>query len=315
MNHKRLLALAFVVCVALHAVLGVSCVTGSAASFITNQSNANGSTYTNSSELAAALDEVFAGDVDLYRNGYFSKERLVPLGTSYLNENNLYWVLNEETGVSISGWQCYIYANAVYNKLFGEWIRHGDEQYGHSEIVLSGGQREVSFSMFVEAGIRCGAYMRTTCYSSGAYHSSAAHSLIILAYTPKTVTYLDGNSDGNGLVRINTRTWEEFNSANLRGRGRYVAHVIQPTEAYYDARYPVATHEDEEHDERVGSGDVSGNGKTDARDYMLVKRYVLQTAELTECQRLAADLNCDGAVDARDYMMLKLTVLGRYRLD
>lgn len=312
MKYLQKLAVWMVVCISLHAVLGAVAIESSAANFITSQSAANGSTYTNSSELAAALDEVFAGDVDLFRDSVGNRERYAPLGTSYLNGGNMYWVINEQTGEAISGWQCYIYANAVYNKLFGEWIRHGDEQYDHSEVVLAGGQREVSFSMFVEAGIRCGAYMRTTANSDGSYNSSAAHSLIILSYTPTSVTYLDGNSDGNGLVRVNTRTWEDFNRINLRGRGRRVAHVIQPTEAYYDANYPVAKHEPS-HDPIGGNGDISGNGEVDVRDYMLLKRYVLQTIELTECQISAADVNCDGGVDARDYMMLKMIVLGKFK--
>jgi len=318
LNFLRKLILVMVVCISLHAVAGAVSFETSAASFITNQSAANGSTYTNSSELAAVLDEVFAGDIDMFRNANCTNERYAPIGTSYLTGGNLYWVMNEETGVSISGWQCYIYANAVYNKLFGEWIRHGDETYDHSEIVLSGGQREVSFSMFVEAGIRCGAYMRTTANRDGSYNSSAAHSLIILSYTPKCVTYLDGNSDGDGLVRINTRTWAEFNSANLCGRGRYVAHIIQPTAEYYDARYPVAKDEIIPEGENgneivVSNGDVTGNGRIDARDYMLVKRYVLQSTELTERQKMAADISGDNRVDARDYMILKQIVLGTYR--
>lgn len=312
MNLKRIVTFSAVVCVVLQALLGAAVLPASAGQFITSQSAANGSTYTNSSELAAALDEVFAGDVDLFRDASAAKERIVPLGTSYLNGGNMYWVMNEQTGEAISGWQCYIYANAVYNKLFGEWLRHGDEQYDHSEIVLSGGQREVDFLMFVEAGIRCGAYMRTTANSDGSYNSSAAHSLIILSYTPKSVTYLDGNSDGNGLVRVNTRTWAEFNATNLSGRGRRVAHVIQPTEAYYDARYPVAKHEPS-HEPIGGNGDISGNDEVDVRDYMLLKRYILQTIELTECQIASADVNCDGGIDARDYMMLKLIVMGKLK--
>ncbi len=309
MNLKRAVILAAVVCIALYAVLGAASVTTSAASFITNESAANGGIYTYSSELAAALDEVFAGDIDLYRNANCTNERYAPLGSSYMTGGNMYWVMNEETGMSISGWQCYIYANAVYNKLFGEWIRHGDEEYAHSEIVLSGGQREVSFSMFVEAGVRCGAYMRTTANASGSYNSSAAHSLIILSYTPKFITYLDGNSDGDGLVRINTRTWADFNATNLRGNGRYVAHIIQPTAEYYDALYPVAK---EDCSDKETLGDVSGNGEVDARDYMLVKRYVMKTTDLTQHQQISADLSGDGEVDARDYMMLKLIVMGRY---
>ena len=311
MQHKRIFTLAIILCIALQAVCGATSVAAETADFITNQSEAYGNAYTHSLELAAALDEVFAGDIDMFRDAACTKERIAPLGTSYLTGNNLYWVQNPDTEVTISGWQCYIYANAVYNKLFGEWIRHGDEEYAHSEVVLSGGQREVSFSMFIEADIRCGAYMRTTANSDGSYNSSAAHSLIILSYTARTITYLDGNSDGEGLVRINTRTWEDFNRANLRGRGRRVAHIIQPTEEYYDKLYPAPKNENTPSNR---AGDISGNGRVDARDYMVLKRYVLHTLELTDRQMELADLSHDGRVDARDYVMLKMAVMGRYTI-
>ena len=308
MQHKRIFTLAVILCIALQAVCGAVSVSAEKADFITNQSQAYGSAYTRSLELAAALDEVFAGDIDMFRDAACTNERITPLGSTCMTGSNLYWVQNPDTEVTISGWQCYIYANAVYNKLFGEWIRHGDEEYAHSEVVLSGGQREVSFAMFVESGIRCGAYMRTTANSDGSYNSSAAHSLIILSYTARTVTYLDGNSDGEGLVRINTRTWEDFNRTNLSGRGRRVAHVIQPTEEYYDKMYPLSKNE------QADAGDISGNGRVDARDYMIVKRYVLHTLELTETQMELADVSHDGRVDARDYVMLKMAVMGKYKI-
>lgn len=310
MQYKRIFTLAIVLCIAVSAVCGATSVTASAADFITNASQAYGSAYTNSAELAAALDEVFAGDIDMYRDASCTKERIVPLGGTCMTESNLFWIQNVQTEETVAGWQCYIYANAVYNKLFGEWIKHGDEAYAYSEIVLEGGQREVSFAMFVEAGIRCGAYMRTTANRDGSYNSSAAHSLIILSYTARTVTYLDGNSDGEGLVRINTRTWEDFNRTNLTGRNRRVAHVIQPTAEHYERLYPLSKDAGENAD---GKGDISGNGKIDARDYMILKRYVLHTLALTERQLVLADVTCDGKVDARDYMVLKMIVMGRYQ--
>lgn len=55
----------------------------------------------------------------------------------------------------------------------------------------------------------------------------------------------------------------------------------------------------------AGSGDVNGDGKTDTRDYMLLKRHVLGKADLNSAQKTAADLNGDGKVDAKDYMRLK----------
>lgn len=52
-------------------------------------------------------------------------------------------------------------------------------------------------------------------------------------------------------------------------------------------------------------GDVNGDGKVDARDYVLVKRSVL----LSDDPEQAYDVNGDGNVDVLDYIMLKRLVL------
>lgn len=65
---------------------------------------------------------------------------------------------------------------------------------------------------------------------------------------------------------------------------------------------------------RLDLGDVSGDGKADARDYMMVKRYVLGMYALGTREQYA-DLDRDGRVNARDYLMLKRHVLGSYTID
>lgn len=57
-------------------------------------------------------------------------------------------------------------------------------------------------------------------------------------------------------------------------------------------------------------GDVNGNGRIDALDYMLVKRHVIRTAKLTDAQQLVADINDNGRIDAMDYSMIKRHVIG-----
>jgi hypothetical protein len=67
--------------------------------------------------------------------------------------------------------------------------------------------------------------------------------MIILAYDLETITYLEGNGDGNGLIRVAIRTWSDFNLRQLSGRGRYIAHMVQPTEEFYQSQYPSCPHE------------------------------------------------------------------------
>ena len=206
-----------------------------ATTYIKNPSSASGSDYTSSANLAALLNGVFSGDIDIYSNSSCTNEVSMPIGTNMSNSTQ-YYVKSKTTGNNVSGWQCYIYANAVYNKLFNEWVGHGNSM-SHSEVVLSGGANSISYSYLSNAGVRCGAYMRTTTKSSGAFSGSGGHSLIILSYNSSSISYIEGNGDGKGAVRIATKTWSEFNSGHLSGRSRYVAHIVQPTKTYYDSLY------------------------------------------------------------------------------
>ncbi len=61
-------------------------------------------------------------------------------------------------------------------------------------------------------------------------------------------------------------------------------------------------------------GDVNGDGKVTAVDYMMLKRCVLGTYELEGIYYQAALLTGGDVVSAKDYMMLKRAVLGTYEL-
>jgi len=67
---------------------------------------------------------------------------------------------------------------------------------------------------------------------------------------------------------------------------------------------------EEEPDRPVVSGDIDGNGKTDAKDYMMLKRAVLGTYTVESAD--AADIDGNGEINAKDYMMLKRMVLGTF---
>jgi len=60
-------------------------------------------------------------------------------------------------------------------------------------------------------------------------------------------------------------------------------------------------------------GDVDKDNDVDAADYVLVKRSVLKTYELSEEQKVIADVDKDGDVDATDYVLVKRIVLGSYK--
>lgn len=185
--------------------------------------------------LQSKLDSVYAGDIDIYSNYACTNEVFLPVGSS-INNYNMYHIKSKITGSVISGWQCYIYANAVYNKIFNEWIGHGYE-LAHSHNVISAGTNYLNYNIFRNAGVKSGAYIRTTTYSSGAYNGSAGHSMIVISYNTEGITYLEGNGNGYGLIRITTVSWEQFSYSQLYGCGRYICHVIQPEDSYYDKLY------------------------------------------------------------------------------
>lgn len=65
--------------------------------------------------------------------------------------------------------------------------------------------------------------------------------------------------------------------------------------------------------EELKWGDVNGDGKVNAQDYMLLKRKVLGKATLTPEEKKAMDINKDGKVNAQDYALLKRVVLKTYK--
>lgn len=226
----------------------------SAADFILKPSELNGSDYTDSDRLAAALNEVFAGNIGIYSDSSYKNEVSMPVGYS-MSTKTQYYTKSQTTGNPISGWQCYIYANAAYNKLFREWVGHADEGFAHSRIVVPGGSSSMSYELLKNAGVRCGAYLRTTKNSDGSYDGNNGHSMLILAYDKTNITFLEGNANGNGLVRVTVRTWSDFNAQIFAKKTRYISHIVQPTEAFYKAQYPACTHETYE-----GNGVCSGCG-------------------------------------------------------
>lgn len=216
--------------------LSLGAVKASAKTTITSASAAKGSNYTSNAALAAKLDRVFKGACGLYWNSGCTSAATLPLGSKYANRNNRFYVKSATSGSVIYGWQCYIYANGVYNYLYKEWVGH-DMGFAHSVTVIGGGAAKLSYANFKNAGVKTGAYMRTTPNASGKYSSSGGHSMIILSYNASKITVLEGNADGYGLVRITSFTWSEFNQSQLYGKGRYLCHVVQPKNAYYNALY------------------------------------------------------------------------------
>lgn len=57
-------------------------------------------------------------------------------------------------------------------------------------------------------------------------------------------------------------------------------------------------------------GDVSGDGEIKAKDYMMIKNYIMGTLNLNEAEKKAADVSKDNEIKAKDYMMIKNHIMG-----
>ena len=60
----------------------------------------------------------------------------------------------------------------------------------------------------------------------------------------------------------------------------------------------------------VVKGDVDGDGKISAADYVKIKNHIMGTASLNDIQKLGADANLDSNVSAADYVTIKNHIMG-----
>ena len=187
-----------------------------AVTYITDPNAVSGYQY--SAEYGGILDAIFRGELAMFSN----TTDTFPLGSS-LNTSKAYYIAGNRFG----GYQCYIYAQAVYYHLFGDIPHHGN-----GSIAWSNSQRVVfnepvaSYELFLNSDVNFGAYIRTTINEDGSY-SGSGHSMIVLHYDEAGITYLEGNADGRGLIRITSRTWDEYNTQQLEGRGRRIGFIAQ----------------------------------------------------------------------------------------
>lgn len=179
----------------------------------------SGNNYTGNVDLAAKLDQVLNGTAKLFQNS----DSTFRIGDS-LNNNFAY------SWGNTWGYQCLAYARGVYYYLFGEDADYAGKSYGNGYLALGPSDcvSALSYRVLSEAGVGCGAYVRTTANWDYSYNTSNGHSFIILTYDEDTMTFLEGNANGRGLIALNTYTWDEFNTRRLTNAGRRVSFVIQP---------------------------------------------------------------------------------------
>ena len=224
----KMISLLLSICISLSVLPGLM-VTASADQedyqWITDRAEVDGSDFTSSVILAAALNDIFDGNANVYYDAGFTKMVNTELGSSRVPNNgvNKYVGPYGENEDNI-GTSCWIYANGVYYTLFGECTGNGTAGENSEKLDLSCSDNyNFTYENFITWGVRPepGALIRTRC----------GHSLVILDYDAEGVTILDGNGNGRGLVAIRKMKWDHQDF-----RARY---IIQPTQMYFDILYSV----------------------------------------------------------------------------
>ena len=188
---------------------------------ITDRAAVDGSHYTTSPTLAAELNAIFDGDANIYADKACTTPVTTKLGTSPVKNNGVRKYVGTEDGTMIDmGTSCFIYANGVYYTLFGETTGEGEAGENSEKLNITGSRR-ASYENFKAWGVRRG---------TGALIRASGHSMILLDYDEHSITYLDGNGDGKGLISVNKDTWENFFYS-------YVSYIIQPKDHHYDSLY------------------------------------------------------------------------------
>ncbi|MBQ2602338.1 MAG: hypothetical protein II583_02845, partial [Oscillospiraceae bacterium] len=98
---------------------------------------------------ALELEGIFEGKIGLYEDIDCTKEVLAPKGTRTVYPGKTYYIKEQSSGRVFSGTTCYIYANAVYNALFGDVPYHGESDTWQRSMKLHGYAPSVSYSSFL----------------------------------------------------------------------------------------------------------------------------------------------------------------------
>ena len=243
---------------------------------ITDPSAISGREFTNSAAMAQKLDAIFEGDASIYRDLACTNLVDTTLGTSPVKNNGVYMFVEPVDGMATNiGTSCWIYANGVYYTLFGEATGNGAGE--NSEKLELYGSRTLCYDNFKAWGVRQGV---------GALVRASGHSMIVLGYDEDTLTVLDGNGNGNGLVAVRTQSWDYY--------GSYVEYIIQPKETYYADLYACGMCGEDANWSLSDNGTltISGKGEVSYPSWWNVReqvqRVVIEGSEVKICDSIFA---------------------------
>ena len=207
----------------------VSAATKRYARVITNPSDVDAREYTDSAYLGEKLMQAAEGDMPLYRDYALNRQVPTALGTSYLKDSSKYGggyrYITGRTDYKWSGESCFIYAVCAYYHFFDDLVTKDCE--GMEDLDLPG-NRKLTYENLKRWGVRD---------TLGAYVRLGQHSFIILKYDEETITYLDANGNGKGLIAIRTYSWNYF-PWHMKLN---ISSIYQPTDEKYETYFVDST--------------------------------------------------------------------------
>ena len=219
--------------------------------------------------------------------------------------------------------ECWSYVAKFYEKIWGETI---NSNFYENNLLCEKSKQELTLTPehlaeYVSMA-RPGAVLRVC--NAGCLHGSdyMGHSLLIVSIQDDGFTTFEGGLSASPHYREHFYTWEEFcRTGWLGGRYGYIKYIKLPAWAMGQA----SAQKPEQAPERekpsmtlleeplpedgavvVEPGDLNRNGRLDAADYVLLRRFVAGTIRLSASQLSGGDLNGDGVVDGTDAVLLKV---------
>ena len=101
------------------------------------------------------------------------------------------------------------------------------------------------------------------------------------------------NSNKDAIISLKNSSGSEKNSGKLATGDKVSITVGSDTKEY----------------EVVVYGDANGDGDINAIDYVRIRKYIMNTANLSGSYSSAADVNKDGAVNAIDYVRIRKYIM------
>ena len=107
------------------------------------------------------------------------------------------------------------------------------------------------------------------------------------------------NSNSNAIIKLTNNNGDEKNSGKLATGDKINITVGSESKEY----------------EVVIYGDVNGDGDINAIDYVKIRKYIMNTANLSESYSSSADVNRDGNIDAIDYVRIRKYIMNTASID